>query len=203
MCWEVRTRLKAYPVVRAGCHWTYWPVVMAEVPRRLQEVSPTTAAIALEVPRGRAFSPLFSFLHRWLPHSQSPVAASKSFVRFQTLFSEGREAHPGEWCGKGRTSPTRFPETRGPSVARPPIPNTGKYWPQTFWALQCLSLYSVHIPFLAVVENKFHSKVSNHFIRMRDLGGPGSLFYLIIIFKRTHDLLSQKTHGCMKESRDD
>lgn len=60
MCWEVRTRLKAYPVVRAGCHWTYWLVVMAEVPRRLQEVSPATAAIALEVPRGRAFSPLFS-----------------------------------------------------------------------------------------------------------------------------------------------
>lgn len=39
MCWEVRTRLKAYPLVKAGSHWTYWPVVMGEVSRRLQEVS--------------------------------------------------------------------------------------------------------------------------------------------------------------------
>lgn len=43
-------------------------VVMGEVSRRLQEVSPTTAAIALEVPPGEGFfSSLPSFLHRWLP----------------------------------------------------------------------------------------------------------------------------------------
>lgn len=137
-------------------------------------------------------------------HSQSPVAASKSSVRFQTLFSEGREATLESGVAKEGQD---LLGSLKPGVRQKPDPpsqtQANKYWPQTFWALQCLSLYSVHIPFLAVVENKFHSKVSNHFIRMRDLGGPGSLFYLIIIFKRTHDLLSQKTHGCMKESRDD
>lgn len=69
-----------------------------------------------------------------------------------------------------------------PLPALLPLPNTG---PTLFWALQSLSLQSVHTPFLAVVENKFHSKVSNHFTRVRDLRRPRSLFYLIIIFKRT------------------
>lgn len=68
MSWEVRTRLKAYPLVKTGFHWTYGLVVMGEVSRRLQEVSPTIAAIALEVPPGEGFfSSLPSFLHRWLP----------------------------------------------------------------------------------------------------------------------------------------
>lgn len=106
--------------------------------------------------------------------------------------------------GKEGQAPPDSLKSEIPSQGVYPLPETPpfpphKYWPQTFWALRCLSLHSVHTPLLAVVENKFHSKVSNHFTRVRDLGGPRSLFYLIIFFKRTYDLLSQKTHGCRKE----
>ena len=106
------------------------------------------------------------FLLGWFPHSQSPVAAFKSFVRLQTLLSEGREAHPGEWYAEAGTCPTGSPGTNPSQRVCPWLTNTG---PRRFWALQYLSLQSVHAPFLAVVENKFHSKVSNHFTRMRDL----------------------------------
>lgn len=79
--------------------------------------------------------------------------------------------------GKQERAPLDFLEPESPSQkeqcpwpASTPSPlHPPKYLPQTLLGLAVLSLQSVHTPFLAVVENKFYPKVSNHFTRVRDL----------------------------------
>lgn len=92
-------------------------------PGRLPGVCATAAVAALDVPPGKGTPGsvfLLSFLHflqGCFPHSQSPVAAFKSFVRFQRLLSEGREAQPGEsGVGKQDRLPLDFLEPESPSL---------------------------------------------------------------------------------------
>lgn len=82
------------------------------------------------------------FLHRWFPQSQSPVAASKSFVGFPTLFSEGREVHSREsGVGTEGQAPLDSPHSAIPCQAECPLLAllpAAKCWPQTVLGLAVL-----------------------------------------------------------------
>lgn len=137
-------------------------------------------------------------------HPQSPVAATaESFVSQFLILSQSKERRPLPPLEQFQGGRTAFPERDQRPVFRVvSLVALHKSRPWTVLGPTVLtSAACVHTPFLAVLGNKFHSKVSNHFTRRRDLPRACSFFYLLVNFLKNMICFPGK-HMDSGESRD-